>query len=78
MLREIPNVDLHDHGPYLAAPGQEFAPNVGLTFVGHSVVARPTLFRSHLFVDTGMGTIPEGQLTVLRVRDVHIIGRMGG
>lgn len=70
LLREIPHVDLHDHGRYLAVPKQEFAPNVGLTFVGHSVVARPTLFRSHLFVDTGMGTIPDGRLTVLRVRDV--------
>ena len=70
LLREIPHVDLHDHGRYLAVPGQEFAANVGLTFVGHSVVENPTLFRSHLFVDTGMGTIPDGRLTVLRVRDV--------
>lgn len=78
LLREIPHADLHDHGSYLAAPGQEIAPNVGLTFVGHSVVERPTLFRSHLFVDTGMGTIPDGRLTVLRVQDVHITGRSGG
>lgn len=78
LLREIPHADLRNHGPYLAAPGQEFVPNVGLTFVGHSVVARPTLFRSHLFVDTGMGTIPGGQLTVLRVRDAHVIGRVDG
>ena len=70
LLREIPHADLRDHGPYLAAPGQEFEQNVGLTFVGHSFVERPTLFRSHLFVDTGMGTIPDGQLTVLRVQDV--------
>lgn len=62
LLREIPHADLHDHGPYLAAPGQELAPNVGLTFVGHSVVEKPTLFRSHLFIDTGMGTIPDGRL----------------
>lgn len=70
LLREIPHADLHDHGPFMAASGQEFAPDVGLTFVGHSVVAKPTLFRSHLFVDTGMGTIPDGRLTVLRVQDV--------
>lgn len=70
LLREIPHADLHDYGLYRAALGQEFAPNVGLTFVGHSVVERPTLFKSHLFIDTGMGTIPDGQLTVLRVRDV--------
>jgi len=57
-------------GRYLTLPKQEFAPNVGLTFVGHSVVERPTLFRSHLFVDTGMGTTPGGRLTLLRVRDV--------
>jgi len=26
LLREIPHANLHDHGPYLAAPGQEFPP----------------------------------------------------
>lgn len=78
LLREIPHAALHDHGPYRAAPGQEFELKVGLTFVGHSVVERPTLFRSHLFIDTGMGTIPNGKLTVLRVSDVFnqsLVGR---
>lgn len=50
LLREIPHADLRDHGPFLAVPGQEFAPNVGLPFVGHSVVEKPTLFRPHLFI----------------------------
>ena len=76
LLREIPHADLRDYGLYRAASGQELAPNVGFTFVGHSVVERPTLFRSHLFIDTGMGTIPDGQLTVLRVRDVLRVTRV--
>lgn len=48
LLREIPHADLHDYGLYRAAPGQEFAPNVGITFVGHSVVERPT-FSDHTY-----------------------------
>jgi len=70
LLKQIPLADLSDHGLFLTVSGQEFAPDVGLTFVGHSHVERPILCRSHLFIDTGAGTISDGKLTVLRVRDI--------
>lgn len=70
LLNQVPLADLSDRGLFLAVSGQEFVPNVGLTFVGHSYVDRPILYRSHLFIDTGAGTTPDGQLTVLRVRDI--------
>lgn len=54
-----------------SVPGQEFEPGVGLTFVGHSVVERPILYRSHLFIDTGAAFIPHGRVTVLRVKEVY-------
>ncbi|HRK78252.1 MAG TPA: metallophosphoesterase [Thiobacillus sp.] len=73
LMRELDSagfVEIKDHGLFLSAAGQEFVAGVGLTFVGHYTVQRPILYRSHLFIDTGMGTHPEGRLTVLRVRDV--------
>lgn len=70
LLREVPHAELGDRGFFMATPGQEFVAGVGLTFVGHSPVERPILHRSHLFIDTGMGSHPDGRLTVLRVRDV--------
>lgn len=70
LLNQVPLADLSDRGLFLAVSGQEFVPNVGLTFVGHSHVERPILYRSHLFIDTGAGTTPDGKLTVLRVRDI--------
>lgn len=70
LIKQIPLADLSDHGIFRTASGQEFAPGIGLTFVGHSYVERPILYRSHLFIDTGAGTTPNGKLTVLRVSDV--------
>ncbi len=70
LLKQMPRTDLNDHGLFQAAAHHELATNVGLTFVGHSYVERPTLYRSHLFIDTGAGTVPDGRLTVLRVKDV--------
>lgn len=74
LLKQIPKPDLTDRGLYLVAPGAELAPGVGLTFVGHTYVERPVLYRSHLFLDIGAGTVPNGKLTVLRVRDVLPVG----
>ena len=70
LLKQVPRKDMTDRGLYLTASGSERAPGVGLTFVGHSYVEHPTLYRSHFFIDTGAGTIPDGKLTVLRVSDV--------
>lgn len=74
LLKQIPKPDLSDRGLYLAAPGAELEPGVGLTFVGHSYVERPVLHRSHFFLDTGAGTVPNGKITLLRVRDVLPVG----
>lgn len=65
-------VELEDRGLFMSVSGQEFVAGVGLTFVGHHTVQRPILYRSHLFIDTGMGTHPDGKLTVLRVKDVLV------
>lgn len=70
LLKQMPHADLIDRGLFQAVAHHELAPNVGLTFVGHSFVEQATLYRSHLFIDTGAGTVPEGRLTVLRVKDV--------
>lgn len=70
LLKQIPLADLSNHGLFQTVPGQEFAPGIGLTFVGHSYVERPILYRSHLFIDTGAGTTSDGKLTVLRVSDI--------
>jgi serine/threonine protein phosphatase 1 len=68
LFNQIPNQLVEKDG-ILVAPGQEMQENVGLTFVGHNIVERPTLYRSHLFLDTGV-YLPHGSLTVLRVGDV--------
>lgn len=66
LLRQIPRHELTDRGAYLAVPGMDWENGVGLTFVGHSYVPKPVLYRSHFFLDTGAGTAPSGRLTVLR------------
>lgn len=69
LFKQIPHADLIDRGLFLAAERDEVTPNAGLTFVGHSIVKQPILYRSHLFIDTGEH--PDGPgLTVLRVKDV--------
>lgn len=68
--RQIPHADLVDRGLFLAAPGQELTAGVGLTFTGHNAVEKQILYRSHLMIDTGAGTFPDGKLTVMRVVDV--------
>jgi serine/threonine protein phosphatase 1 len=69
LFNQIP-MHLEDNGGILVAPGQEIAPGVGLTFVGHNIIEQPTLYRSHCFIDTGI-YMPGGNLTVLRVKDVQ-------
>jgi len=69
LFKQIPHADLIDRGFFLAAERDEVTPSAGLTFVGHSIVKQPILYRSHLFIDTGEH--PDGPgLTVLRVKDV--------
>lgn len=68
LFNQIPR-HLVERAGTLVAPGQEMEQNVGLTFVGHNIVEMPTLYRSHCFIDTG-GYMPDGKLTVLRVKDV--------
>jgi len=69
LFKQIPHDDLIDRGLFQAVERDEVAPGVGLTFVGHSIVKQPVLYRSHLFIDTGEH--PDGPgLTVLRVKDV--------
>lgn len=69
LFKQIPHADLIDRGLFLAVERDEVAPRVGLTFVGHSIVRQPMLYRSHFFIDTGEH--PDGPgLTVLRVKDV--------
>lgn len=70
LRKQIPHSGLSNHGLFLTVSGQAFAPGIGLTFVGHSYVERPILYHSHLFIDTGAGTKPDGKLSVLRVRDI--------
>ncbi len=70
LLRQIPRQELADRGAYLAVPGMEWENGVGLTFVGHSYVQKPVLYRSHFFLDTGAGTAPSGKLTVLPARRI--------
>lgn len=70
LLKQIPLEDLSNQGRFQTVPGQEYAPGIGLTFVGHSYVERPILYRSHLFIDTGAATTSDGKLTVLRVSDI--------
>ncbi len=70
LLRQIPRQELTDRGAYLAVPGMELENGVGLTFVGHSYVPKPVLYRSHFFLDTGAGTAPSGRLTVLQARRI--------
>jgi len=69
LFKQIPHADLIDRGLFQAVERDEVAPRVGLTFVGHSIVQQPILYRSHLFVDTGEHPNGPG-LTVLRVKDV--------
>lgn len=71
LLRQIPRQGLADRGAYLAVPEMEWEHGVGLTFVGHSYVQKPVLYRSHFFLDTGAGTTPSGRLTALRAKDVR-------
>lgn len=68
LFNQIPK-QLEDRGDFLVALGFEFEKDVGLTFVGHNVVEKPTLYRSHFFLDTGV-YMPGGHLTVLRVSDL--------
>ncbi len=68
LFNQIPN-NLEDRGEFLVAPGQEMETGVGLTFVGHNIVEKPVLFRSHCFIDTGV-YMPKGHLTVLKVSEV--------
>ena len=69
LFDQIPVKELEDRELYQAVPRQEFQAGVGLTFVGHSIVQQPILYRSHLFLDTGESPGGPG-LTVLRVADV--------
>lgn len=67
VVREWPRGAEQDVGPFgVVEPAWE--PGVGLTFVGHTVVDRPVLYRSHLHLDTG--AYATGNLTVLPVRAV--------
>lgn len=70
LLRQIPHHQLTDRGAYLAVPGMEWENGVGLTFVGHSYVQKPVLYRSHFFLDTGAGTTPSGRLTILQANRI--------
>lgn len=36
--------------------GQAWAPSLGLTYVGHEIVKRPTLHKSHMYIDCGAVT----------------------
>ena len=63
LFKDLP-ADTHaQSGVLVTEPANEFG--VSLTYVGHSVVSAPVLFRSHLFIDTG--AYETGVLTVLRV-----------
>ena len=68
LFNQIP-IALEEREGFLVAPGMEMEPGIGLTFVGHNIVARPTLYRSHFFVDTGV-YLPGSELTMLRVSDL--------
>lgn len=69
LFKQIPVGELESRGLYLTVPSHELQPGVGLTFVGHSIVQQPILYRSHLFLDTGEAPGGSG-LSVLRVADV--------
>jgi len=69
LFKQIPARELEDRGLYQAVPHLELQTGVGLTFVGHSIVQQPILYRSHLFLDTGEASGGPG-LTVLRVTDI--------
>lgn len=61
-----PSVQSH---PFYDAVQPSIEPGVLITFVGHSVTAKPTLYRSHLFIDTGAYDERDGWLTLFNVRD---------
>lgn len=72
VIREWPRGTEQESEPFrVAAPA--LAPGVSLTFVGHTVVEAPVLYRSHLYLDTG--AYVTGRLTVLPVREtLAVIG----
>lgn len=53
----------------LAVSGEPSVPGLGLTYVGHSIVPRPVLHRSHAYLDTGAFTSPNrNRLTMVEHR----------
>lgn len=55
--------------PFYDAIEPAIEPGVSITFVGHSQMAKPTLYRSHLFIDMGAYDEREGWLTLFNVID---------